>query len=312
MPQPKKGSKSNTLERNIHFYRSFCGTNEAGKPLLYKQGPALATINKLPFTDHAAAGGRYFRDEENVYCCWVDSPNHLRFAVIRRDAFPQVEEEGLVSALNVPATAGLVEQIHVRFFPRNVVGFDFNFYGPRLPRLGRYLNRVGGEESPNVAFWPLLRHDAAKELEGNKDLRVFSFRAKRSMIDTVAKADKSLADALKATANIGEADEVQIILRPKAFSRDSIGHKFIQIARKMSKRSDLRQIASEFKVQVTEPGKASVAIDLLGDHFIADARILKQTKNGRALDSEDAFAKIEEAHAERQQELERAAALAPE
>lgn len=313
VPQPKKGSKSNALERNIHFYQSFCGTDEAGKPTLYKHAPAVTLIGKLPFTDFDANGGRYFRDQDNVYCSWVESSSRLRFAVIRRDAFPQVEQEGLVTALNVPATAGLVEQIHVRFFPRNVVGFDFNSYGPRLPRLGTYLNRVAASsESPNVEFWPLLRQDAAKELEGNKDLRVFSFRTKRSMIDTVAKADKSLADALKATAQIGEADEVQVILRPKPFSRESIGHKFIQIARKMAKRKDLRQIASEFKVQVTEPGKASVAIDLLGDHFIADARILRQTKNGRALDSKDAFAKIEEAHEERRQELEKAAALAPE
>jgi hypothetical protein len=310
--KPKKGSKANTLERNIHFYRSFCGTDEAGKPLLYKQGPAIAHIDSLSFTDFAASGGRYFKDQDNVYCCWVESPSRVKFAVIRRDAFPQVEEEGLVSSLNVPATAGLIEQLHVRFFPRNVVGFDFNFYGPRLPRLGTYLNQVAAGKTPNVAFWPLLRQDAAKELEGSKELRVFSFRAKRSMIDTAADADQSLGDALRATASIGEADEVQIVLKPKPFSRDPIGHKFMQIARKMAKRNDLRQIASEFKVQVTEPGKASVAIDLLGDHFIADARILKQSKNGRAVDSDDAFAKIEEAHKDRQEELERAAALAPE
>jgi hypothetical protein len=313
VPQPKKGSKSNVLERNIHFYSSFCGTDESGKPVLYKQGAALAFIDKLPFTDQSTSGGRYFRDQVNVYCCWIDSPNKLRFAVIRRDAFPQVEEEGLVSALNVPATAGLVEQIHVRFFPRNVVGFDFNFYGPRLPRLGIYLNRVAAGKTRKVAFWPLLRQDAAKELEGNKDLRVFSFRTRRSMIDTVSKADRSLGDALEATANIGKGDEIQVIVRPKAFSRDSpIDHKFMQIARKMARRNDLRQLASEFKVELMEPGKASAALDLLGDRFIADARILRLTKTGRALDSEDAFAKIEAAHEDRQKELERAAALAPQ
>ena len=311
MAKARKGSKRNDLERKIHFYRSFCGTDEAGKPLPYKQGATLAHIGKLPFTGHQE-GGRYFDDRENVYCCWVDSPNKVRFAVIRRDAFPQIEEEGIVSSLNVPARAGLVEQIHVRFFPRNVVGFDSNFYGPRLSRLGTYLNQVAAGKSPQVAFWPLLRQDAARDLEGNKDLRVFAFRVKRSMIDVVEAADESLARALRATAGIGDADEIQVVLRPKPYSRDSIGHKLMQTTRKLAGRSDLRDIASEFKVQVTEPGKAAVAIDLLGDHFIVDSRILRQTKSGRALDSEDAFAKIEEAHEERKQELERAAALAPE
>lgn len=131
MPKVSKGSKRNDVERRIHFCRSYCGKNEAGKPVPYKQATAVAQIKSLPFTD-SKVGGRYFEDAENVYCCWVESPSKLKFAVIRRDAFPQLEEKGIVKALNVPATAGLVEQIHVRFFPKNVVGFDFNFYGPRL------------------------------------------------------------------------------------------------------------------------------------------------------------------------------------
>lgn len=306
----KKSVKRNDVERRIHFHRAFCGTDEAGKPLLYKQAPAVAHIKDLPFTDHKV-GGKYFDDKENVYCCWVDSPSRMKFAVIRRDAFPQLEEEGIVSALNVPATAGLVEQIHVRFFPKNVVGFDFNFYGPRLSRLATYLNQVGSG-SPNVAFWPLLRQDTASELAGNKDLRVFDFRVHRSMIDVIEEADKDLGKALRTTANLGTADEVQLVLRPEPFSRDSMGAKMMKIARKLAKRSDIRNVASEFKVKISEPGKAAVAIDLLGDHFISERRILKQTKRGRALDPADAFANIEEAHSERREELERAAALAPE
>jgi hypothetical protein len=311
MPQPKKGSKRNDLERKIHFYRAYCGADESGKPYRYKHGPAVTFINSLPFADHKASG-RYYDDRENIYCCWVDDPNKIRFAVIRRSALPQVEDQGIVKALNVPATAGLVEQIHVRFFPKNVVGFDFNFYGPRLPRLGSYLNEVANGQAPQVSFWPLLRQDAAKELEGNKDLRLFSFRVKRSFIDAVRQADASLADAFETTAEISDADEVQIVLRPKPYSRDSIGTKLLNATRKLAKRGDLRQVASEFKVTVGDPGMAGKTIDLLGDHFIADSRILRQTPKGRALDSEDAFAKIEEAYAERKQELEKAAALALE
>ena len=312
MAKTGKGvKKANDLERKIHFYRSFCGTDEAGKPLPYKQGAVLRHIDQLPFTNHKT-GGRYFDDRENVYCCWVDDPNKIRFAVIRRDALPQVEEEGIVSSLNVPATAGLVEQIHIRFFPHNVVGFDSNFYGPRLTRLGSYLSQVATGQGEKVSFWPLLRQDAVEELEGNKDLRVFAFRIKRSLIDVIEEADESLASALRATAEISDADEVQVVLRPKPFSRDSIGAKLMKTTRKLAKRDDLRHIASEFKVKVAEPGKAAVAIDLLGDHFIFDKRILRQTAKGRALDPNDAFAKIEEAHRERRQELEKAAALSPE
>jgi hypothetical protein len=308
LPQPRRSSKRNELERKIHFYRAYCGQNKAGKPLAYEHGPPLAHINKLPFTDHKA-GGRYFEDADNVYCGWVEKdPNKIRFAVIRRDAFPQVEELGNVSPLTVPANAGLVEIIHVRFFPKNIVGFDANFYGPRLPRLGRYINQVAAGVGRQVNFNPLLRQDALKELAG-KDLRVFSMRIKRSEIDTVKQINESLGDAFEATDRIGEADEVQIILRPKAYSRDSLGKKLMDATKKLAKRGDIAQVASEFKVDVIEPGKASQTIDLLGDAFIADTRILRQSATGRALEPKDAFAKIEEAYEDRRQELEKAAAL---
>lgn len=308
MPQPRRGRKRNDLERKIHFYRADCGQSEGGKPLTYKHGPPLAHIDSLPFTD-LDVGGRYFEDGEDVYCCWVEKdPNMIRFGVIRRDAWPQIEEQGSVSPLDFPANVGLVEIVHVRFFPKNIVGFDSNFYGPRLPRLGRYLNRVAAGVGPKVNFNPLLRKDALKELEG-KDLRVFSMRVIRSEIDTIRQADESLADAFEATDRVGHADEVQIILRPKPYSRDHLGQKLMDATKKLAKRADISSIASEFKVDVFEPGKASQTIDLLGDAFIAETRILRQSAKGRALDSRDAFAKIEEAYEVRIQELEKAASL---
>lgn len=308
MPQPKRGSKKNELERKIHFYRADCGTGKNGKPLVYKHGAAIAHIAKLPFSDHKA-GGRYFEDEENVYCCWTETdPNKIRFAVIRRDAWPQIEEQGNVSPLNIPANAGLVEIIHVRFFPKNIVGFDSNFYGPRLPRLGRYINQVAAGIGPKVNFNPLLRRDALNELQG-KDLRVFSMRIKRSEIETVKKANIALGKAFEATDEVSQADEVQVILRPKPYSRDTLGKKLKGITEKLAKRGDIASIASEFKVDVQEPGKASQTVDLLGDAFVADTRILRQSTKGRALDPRSAFAKIEEAYEDRRQELEKAASL---
>lgn len=308
MPQPRRGSKQSELGRKVHFYRADCGQSKAGKPLAYKHEPAIAHINKLPFTDHET-GGRYFEDEDNVYCCWVEEdPNKIRFAVIRRDAWPQIEEQGNVSPLNFPANVGLIEVIHVRFFPKNIVGFDSNFYGPRLPRLGRYISRVAPGVGQKVNFSPLLRRDALNELSG-RDLRVFSMRIKNSEIETIKKADKSLGAAFEATDEVSQADEVQVVLRPKRYSRGNLGNKLMNVTKKLAKRGDIASIASEFKVDVMEPGKASQTVDLLGDAFIADTRILRQSTTGRAVDPNDAFAKIEEAYEDRRQELEKAASL---
>jgi hypothetical protein len=128
----------------------------------------------------------------------------------------------------------------------------------------------------------------------------------------VEESDKDLAKALRTTASLSSADEVQLILRPEPFSRDSMGVKMMKVARKLAKRKDIREVASEFKVKVSEPGKAAMDIDLLGDHFIFERRILKQSRRGRALDTADAFANIQAAYEERREVLERAAALAPQ
>lgn len=132
---------------------------------------------------------------------------------------PDDELDAICEGIEFPQ--GLIEVIHVRFFPKNIVGFDSNFYGPRLPRLGRYINRVAPGVGRKVNFNPLLRRDALNELTG-KDLRVFSMRIKSSEIETVKKADKSLGSAFEATDEVSQADEVQVILRPKRYSRGNL------------------------------------------------------------------------------------------
>ena len=71
----------------------------------------------------------------------------MLFCQIRRTGLPQLEQAGTVSDLKIADNAGLVEAVHVVFFPDNIVGADFNFYGPRLSRLGYYL-RVNPQSYP--------------------------------------------------------------------------------------------------------------------------------------------------------------------
>jgi hypothetical protein len=310
MPSARKVSKRNDVERHIHFYRADCGADKQGKRIAFKPAPALKYIDELPFASFATASGRYYEEDDNIYCCWVDSPSRVQFAVIRRGALPTIEEEGIRTALNLSETAGLVEAIHVRMFPDNIVGFDFNFYGPRLPRFGRYLNTVAAGQCEEVVFEPLLRQDVVSELEGGRELRMFSLRIRRSELATVAAIDKSLASAFKTVGELTDATELEIVVRPKPYSGKSIGKRLMSTTRKLAARSNVRDVASSFRVSVAQPGAAAEVVDLLGDHFIADARILKQSAKGRALDSADAYANIEAAYTSRSKELKKAASAA--
>jgi hypothetical protein len=156
-------------------------------------------------------------------------------ALIRREGLPFVEERGLLTALNIPAAAGLVEQIHVQMFPHNIVGCDFNFFGPRLPRLQAYLRERGGPNVQEVALEPLARRDVLDILQRFDGIRLFSFRVRRADIDLIAQTDLSLAEAVRAQASLGEADELEIVLRPKPYSRDhDLGSRVFSLVRKLA------------------------------------------------------------------------------
>jgi hypothetical protein len=157
VPQPRRAQRSSTLKRKIHFYRAVVvSPRKPGVVTKFDTGAPRTRIAGLPFND----AGRYFQDGERILCAWIDratARGQLRFAVIRRDGLPYAEQRGAQTALRLAATAGLVEQSHVVCFPNNIVGCEFNFYGPRLPALARYLTGRGGPKAQQVRFEPLTQ-----------------------------------------------------------------------------------------------------------------------------------------------------------
>ena len=121
-------------ERKIHFYRANIGSDGGGRPIPFDPHLALNHIAGLPFTMQ----GRYLADEDDAITCWVDGPNprrRFRLGLVRRSGLPMIEEAGNLTDLQIPPNSGLVETIHVVVFPDNIVGSDFNFYGPRMSRV---------------------------------------------------------------------------------------------------------------------------------------------------------------------------------
>ena len=165
------GSVPGTLERKIYFYRADIGTDEGGQPLAFDPSPALDAIDSLPFTndDH----GRYeFDADGNALRVRRHNavPNvTLQFGRVRRNGLPMLEQAGNISDLVLDVDTGLLEAIHVVFFPDNIVGAEYNHFGPRVSRLGSYLHKKSSEAVARAAFRPILRGDAAKQLDRLSD-----------------------------------------------------------------------------------------------------------------------------------------------
>lgn len=310
MARPRQ-RRTPTVERKIYFYRADVGVDDGGRRLSFDPAPTLTHVDGLAFD----AQGRYWETAEHITCCWVDSadpPQKLRLATVRRSALPQVEDHGTVSALQLPATSGLVEAIHVVFFPDNIVGSEFNFYGPRLSRLSGYLAARAQDVTPVVSFEPLLRGDVADQLRRLEDIRLLQLKITASYADVVEQANRDLGNAFKAAARAGAADDLEIILRPRPYSRGSLAEELLAAVRQLAGRNDLRENSSRFVVRgLNRENEHIDEIDVLKDKLISVKRIVREDERTRALVARSAYEAIEEAFAELRDDVIQAAGVQP-
>jgi hypothetical protein len=301
-----------TVDRKIHFYRLNAGFNAGGQPRILDVTEYLELIENLPFT----VDGRYLEFEADMFsCCWMDrnQANHrIRFSTIRRSGLPQVEAGGTLTPLRIPANSGLAEQIHVVFFPNAIVGSDFNFYGPRMNRLAFYLGQRAGLNDPAISFDPLLRQDVMAELNKLQDIRMLHMKIRAPYTAIVAQADRDLGSTFDAARRATNAEELEIILRMRPYSRESLAARIGRPIRTLLGRPDARTEMSQFKVKGLNRETRKVdLIDLLNDELISTKQIVRQGERTRALDADAAYGAIEQSYQELRRELEAAAAVGP-
>jgi hypothetical protein len=135
-----------------------------------------------------------------------------------------------------------------------------------------------------------------------------------SYATTVRRLNSSLGGAFAAArraASGGEEVEVEIVIRPKAYSRGStLEGGLLTSARALAARTDLPENATRFVVGGLDRVSQKVeTIDLLRDQLISKKQIVKQGPRTRALLASSAYAAIGEAHSELRNELTSAAAL---
>lgn len=298
------------IERKIYFYRANIGVDQGGQPLPFNVIPALQHIGGLQFSP----AGRYLDDGDLRLCCWVDRLNQeprLRLVQIRQSGLPQLEQQGQLTDLAIPANSGLAEAIHIVVFGNNIVGSDFNFFGPRMSRFSWYLREKGNGLCPDVTFEPLLRQDVAAQLERFREIRMFHLKIRSSYAAIVEQADQDLGQAFAAAHRAGDADELEIVLRPRKYSRNALADRVLQAARVLARRGDLRLEASKFSVKgVRGDTGALEVVDVLRDQLVAHEAVVRQSARGRALDSASAFDAIERAHTALESDLVIAAAVA--
>lgn len=303
------------VERKIHFYRVSVGEDESGKPLPFDPLPALKVIDKLPFNN--SDEGRYEVDSDgNALCvtiCDFTSQTNIKvqFGKVRRTALPQLEKAGSVTDLDLEDDAGLLEAIHVVFFPDNIVGCEYNHYRPRVSRLGGYMRAKSGKIEESVAFRLLVRKDTLEQLNRLNEVRLFEMSVYPSFTESVRHVDRGLGDALSASASVFEELKVaEVVLRPGNQGRISALRKSLSSIRGLFSQDGFSENVTRLQIRgkCGDTGRVET-IDLLKDQLVSTKTVVRLNDRGRALNPESAFSAVIEAYQDNKNDIEEAAGV---
>ena len=310
MAKGSRGFDAGTTERTIYFYRINNGLEESGQPTPF---PARAVLDRLQAMPYTARLVNHDRDDGPVMFAWVDPPGangQMRLAHIRRDNLPQIERAGKLSNLDIPEDAGLVEVVHIRFFPKNIVGAVFNFFGPRPGRLARYLQATVPEVCPpTTTLDTLVNPDIVARLDRMQDLRLLQLHVRASYMDRLRQAQTTLGNALRGTLNVADAESVEIVLRSSPRS-GGLGKELLRFVRKLAGRRDLKAGVQKLKVRGKLDSGRVELVDVLSDDLLVKRRLPLARTRGRALNDQAAYDAIAAAHQELRKEIQLASAVA--
>jgi hypothetical protein len=303
-PKSMPGQRDpNIAVRRIYFYQVDVGRNdETGERSPFDES-SLEAIPQLDFAD----GSAYLDEEETVTCAWLDRPHphpRLRVADIRRQDLPQLELGGALGPLAIDQRAGLAEQVHVTFYDNNIAGSDFNFYGPRMSRVARYLRGKAG--IPEISFDYLVRRDIVHQLDQLQDIRLFQLRIAPSHVDEIGRLDDSVADMFRSAVAFGDPGRVEVILRPVPYSREPLSGRVREALRALTGRRETLEAADVFKTSGRVADGRIRNLDLLKDELVAEREIRRLGDGSRALDRDSVYTAIDSAYEELRADLENA------
>jgi hypothetical protein len=292
----------NIAVRRIYFYRVDVGREQTGERQPF-DGEQLEPISKLDFAD----GSAYLEEDGLITCAWLDRRHghpRLRVADIRRQDLPQLEREGALTRLAIDQRAGLAEQVHVAFYDNNIVGSDFNFYGPRMSRVARYLrDRAGIQE---FSFEYLIRRDVVSQLNQLQDIRLFQLRISPSHIDEIGRLDESVAAMFRSASALGDAGRVEVILRPVPYSREPLSGRVKEALLALVGRRETLDAADLFKTAGLAADGRVRGLDLLKDQLVVEREVRRLGDGSRALDRDSVYRAIDGAYADLRADLENA------
>lgn len=294
-----------TTTRRIHFYKiRFLKRN--GQNNDYDDVPALDVfnrINTLPFTQDAAGATRYLDlddgDKVSVRMDSVGTEVKGKVGRTRLTNLPPIDTDGTVAPLNLPAGGGLFEACHFVLFPDGLIGYEANFFGPRLGRLCGYIEDKADDLVDRVEFRLLWNRDVAQKLQNVQSVTVFSMRAHRDVADAISRHDDDLGKVFAAARSLTEAQMIQVELRVPKRKRSGFHIPWLDKVVPILEDGDIRQGIESLWLRAKNANeRQSRLLDLLQDALISQKSVLKEDEKTRSVDAQSMYAAIAQAREE--------------
>jgi hypothetical protein len=300
----KKNAKKvavKTVMRKIFFFQIV--DRFTGIPL--KNSEVLQVWNDInTVANHKVDYFHEIADDE--YClAWMHEhkkfPLKLQFGKTRQSGLPQIEGLKAIRPIALKPEEGINDLCHMVVFDKAIVGFEFNFHGPRISRLADFINQ---KTSHKVKFVSLLNKEAAERLADLEGISLFDLKIKSEYLTELTDKKNDIVEVLNDMQEKTEGYEIQIIIKSNTQENENLGSKVMSSLKNLISKADPEKI-DRLKVKGYSTSLEKIdEIDLLSEALVSQQGILQLNPKFRTLSVEGAFRAIEHAYKELAEDIE--------
>ena len=290
-----------TIEKKIYFYKM--NLRNESKPVKFQE--VFSHINSLPFDKTGRYLELYDGNARSMFVDRISSRVAFRIGTKRINGLPSVETHGETSLLEIPPDSGLFEPVHCIVFPHNVIGFESNYYGPKPNSLKNYILNKAQDIVDEVEMIPLVRTDIYELISQIGEIKLFKLGLHRDMEKQLKKYDPDLHTLFRTLKRVTDAEYLEIIVRAKRYSRDTINIPLIGKIPNLLSKPEVRDGIDTCMVRAINKETEKVEpFDLLQQYILSTKRVTKQDEIHRSVNQIEMYHAIVEAYDELKFEID--------
>ncbi len=217
----------------------------------------------------------------------------------RKDDLPQLESSRELSPLRLENNQGLANVTHFVLFNTNVVGVEFNFYGPRISKLKNFL-KLFYEDQYSLEIRLMTSEDILEKIKKYGEIYSVDVQIRREVSHLMEKSDNPLFHIFKTIRQTTPADVLRFSGQIDKKKRDEKSFKTMidpVLKKEYLDNPEFMDGMEIFKIKAKNKETDRIDdIDVLKDRLTETKAIKPIDTNHKAVDSNSMFNAIIEAY----------------